>query len=150
MSEEQAATGLIAIWSEVGENIQVLGVAGLCGAFIKALLAPEKLWKRRAVQAIVGLFAAIFLGGFIGSLVEPFVTVAAYAYLAAGFVCGTAGEVAISFAQRKMLSDEKPSSRGRSPSRPREDSYPDYEGEDVPSRRPSRSDRPTSTPTRRR
>lgn len=107
MSEEETARGLISIWQEVGDNIQVLGIAGICGAFIKALLAPEKKWKRRAIQAIAGIFSAIFLGGFIGSIVEQFVTVAAYAYLASGFICGTAGEVAISYAQRKILPEPK-------------------------------------------
>ena len=107
MSEEtETAKGLLAIWQEVGANIQVLGVAGFAGVFIKGLLAPEKHWKRRAVQALVGLFSAIFLGGFIGSLIEGFVTVPAYAYLAAGFICGTAGEVAITFAQRKIFPGE--------------------------------------------
>ena len=107
MSDEQELVGLLKVWSEIGDNLQVLGVAGLAGVFIKGLVAPEKQWKRRAVQALIGLFAAVFIGGFIGSLVEPLVTVAAYAYLASGFVCGTAGEVAIAFAQRKILGDPK-------------------------------------------
>jgi len=103
MQDPDAAKGLLSIWQEVGENIQVLGIAGLCGAFIKGLLAPEKKWKRRVVQALAGIASAVFLGGFIGSLIEGLVTIPAYAYLASGFVCGTAGEMAISFAQSKML-----------------------------------------------
>ena len=144
MSDEPS--GLLAIWQEIGMNIQVLGVAGLAGAFIKAIVAPEKQWKRRAVQAIVGLFSAIFLGGFLGSLIEDFVTISAYAYLASGFVCGTAGEGAIAYAQSKLLTDNKPGSSGSSRGGERDEEvyYPDYEGEDprrLPPRRGSRRGR---------
>ena len=86
----------------------MLGLAGFAGAFIRGLIAPEKRWKRRVAQAVIGFFSAIFLGGFIGSLVEDLVTVPAYAYLAAGFVCGTAGEAVIIFAQKKILGKDAP------------------------------------------
>ena len=95
------------MWEEIGMNIQVLGLAGAAGALVKGLIAPEKNWKRRSIQAAAGVLSAIFIGGFLGSLVEPFVTVAAYAYLAAGFVCGTAGEAAVAKAQSKILGDHK-------------------------------------------
>ena len=134
MSEEaETAKGLLAVWEEIGMNIQVLGVAGLAGAFIKALIAPEEKWKSRAVQAIVGLFSAIFLGGIAGSMVEGFVTNPAYAYLATGFLFGTLGEIGIGWAQKKFLDSKIPSS---SPSRRAEDfeDYPDYEGAETPPR----------------
>jgi len=114
MTEEETAKGLLAIWKEIRVNLGVLGVAGLAGGFIKGLLAPEQEWKKRAIQALSGLFSAIFLGGFIGSLVEPLVTVAAYAYLASGFICGTAGELAIAFAQKKILGKEAGAQQKRS------------------------------------
>jgi len=107
MSDEQNVTGLLAIWKEIGMNIQVLGIAGFCGAVVKGLIAPEKNWKLRAIQASAGIFAAVFLGGLLGSLVEQFVTIPAYAYLASGFICGTAGEAAITKAQSKILGEDK-------------------------------------------
>lgn len=158
MSEEaETAKGLLALWQEIGANIQVLGIAGLAGAFIKALIAPEEKWKSRAIQAIVGLFSAVFLGGLAGSMLEGFVTVPAYAYLATGFLFGTLGEIGIAWAQKKFLESKVPST----PSSRRDEDfsdYPDYEGDELPPRMDSpgspprvrRGDRPNSPPSRRR
>lgn len=147
MSDDpETARGLLDIWQEIGMNIQVLGVAGLAGAFIKALIAPEEKWKSRAIQAVVGLFSAVFLGGLAGSMIEGFVTNPAYAYLATGFLFGTLGEIGIAWAQKKFLDSKIPSS---SPSRRDEDfsDYPDYEGaEDAPRMDPPRTPRRVRRP----
>lgn len=107
MDEKDAATGLLALWHDIGSNIQLLAIAGVCGAFLKAVVAPEGRWRRRAVQGFAGVLSAIFLGGFLGSLIAPFADQAAFAYLASGFVCGTAGEGGIALVQRRILGKGK-------------------------------------------
>ncbi len=107
MDEKDAASGLMALWREIGSNVQVLAIAGVCGAFVKAIVAPEGKWGRRAVQGLVGVLSAVFLGGLIGGLIAPLVAQPAYAYLASGFVCGTAGESGIAVMQRRLLGRRK-------------------------------------------
>lgn len=99
--------GLMAIWRDISTNIQVLVIAGLLGAFAKAVVAPEPQWKRRLGQAVVGVVAAIFLGPLVAKLLTPFVTQEIYAWLAAGCGCGFAGEAAMTFLQNRVLGGKK-------------------------------------------
>lgn len=91
-----------ALFKEVGANIQILGIAGICGAIVKAITAPEKRWRRRAVQGIAGAAAAVFLGPLVAHMLESFVDQKVYAWLAAGFICGYGGEAMISMLQNRL------------------------------------------------
>lgn len=106
MSTENG-TDLVSLWREIGTNLQLLMVAGFFGALVRGMLAPEGKLKARLVQGVVGIFSALFLGAFLGGFFEGIVAHPAYAYLASGFICGTAGEVIIAYAQRKILGDDK-------------------------------------------
>ena len=103
MAENEAADSIATVWANIGSKIQLLAIAGVCGAFLKAILAPEGKWRRRAAQGLTGVFCAVFLGGFLAGMVEGFVSEPALALLASGFICGTAGETALAFVQRRIL-----------------------------------------------
>lgn len=94
---------LVTIWKDIGAHVQLLAVSGIAGALIKALLAPSGAWRRRAVQAIAGVFSAIFLGAFIAGIVDGWTSNPALAYLASGFICGVGGEEAMRLVQHKVF-----------------------------------------------
>ncbi|MEQ3744862.1 MAG: hypothetical protein ABNH53_01325 [Henriciella sp.] len=106
MAEKEAADGAAELLGTIGPNLLLLIVSGIAGAFVKGILAPEGNWKKRAIQGVVGVLSAVFLGGFFAGLVEGLVPTPEYAVLAAGFICGTAGELAIAFIQKKILGAE--------------------------------------------
>ena len=119
MSEEKELLTLVQVWQDIGANVQVLGIAGVCGALVKACVAPEKQWKRRAAQGFAGVVSAVFLGAFIASFVEGLMSEIVnietiYVYLASGFVCGAGGESAMGWAQRKILGSQGGDESGNS------------------------------------
>lgn len=92
-----------AIW----DQLQLLAVSGVAGAFFRAVVAPEKEWKRRVVQAMAGALSALFLGGLVGHGVEALTNAGPYAYLSAGFVMGSGGEFAVKAVQDRILGGKK-------------------------------------------
>lgn len=97
----------VSLLMTIREQIMLLTLSGLGGAFFRALLAPEESWKRRITQGVGGALSAIFLGGFMAQLTDQIVHVGPYAWLAWGFVMGSGGEVAVKFVQDKMLGIKK-------------------------------------------
>jgi len=85
-------SGLGTLFKDISANIQVLGLAGFAGAVTKAVVAPEKRWRRRLAQGVAGAASAIFLGPIVANMLTGFVDKEVYAWLAAGFVCGYGGE----------------------------------------------------------
>jgi len=91
------------IWAELGNQLQLLAASGVAGAFFRAALAPEKEWKRRIIQGIAGAFSAVCLGGLVAGVINAMFDAGAYAYLSAGFLMGSGGELAVKALQDKLL-----------------------------------------------
>ncbi|MEM1039412.1 MAG: hypothetical protein AAGI12_08070 [Pseudomonadota bacterium] len=100
-------SGLWALWSQIGQNIQVLFVAGGLGALAKALVAPEGRWWARIVQAVGGLIFAFCLGPIVANFLTPYAGEEIWAWLAAGFLCGFAGESSVTILQNKLMGGRK-------------------------------------------
>jgi len=93
--------------NDIVNQLQILAVSGVAGAFFRAIVAPEKEWRRRIVQGLAGAVSAIFLGGILGHFVNQVVESGPYAYLAAGFIMGSGGEVAVKAIQDRVLGGKK-------------------------------------------
>lgn len=83
--------------------LQLLAVSGIAGAFFRAALAPEQQWKRRIIQGIAGAMSALFIGGVVASVINSMVDAGVYSYLAAGFIMGSGGELAVKAIQDKFF-----------------------------------------------
>lgn len=94
-------------FTDVVSQLQILAVSGIAGAFFRAVVAPEKEWRRRIVQGVAGAVSAIFLGGVLGHFISQLVDSGPYAYLAAGFIMGSGGEVAVKAIQDRLMGGEK-------------------------------------------
>ncbi|WP_099864750.1 hypothetical protein [Pararhizobium haloflavum] len=95
------------MWKEMGQQIQLLTVSGIAGAFFRAVLAPEKETRKRIVQGVAGAISAVFLGGIVANVINSFMDGGAYAYLAAGFIMGSGGEVAVKAFQDRVFGEKK-------------------------------------------
>lgn len=95
--------GIEQIWKDISANIQVLGLAGACGVFVKVTLAQTLTWKQRITQGIAGAATAIFIGPILANILSGFVDKEVYAWLAAGFICGYGGEAIVAIIQRRLL-----------------------------------------------
>lgn len=104
MAEENKS--VVEIFTEIYPQLTVLGIAGVGGAFFRAMFYPEPEWKRRIIQGIGGALAAIFIGGAFSAAINALIDSGIYAYLCSGFLCGTAGEVAVKRAQEKFFGDQ--------------------------------------------
>ena len=91
------------LWQDLGAQLQLLAVSGGAGAAFRTLIHPEKRWKRRVVQSVAGAFSAMFLGGVLASIIDALTHAGAYAYLAAGFIMGSGGELAVKAIQDRFL-----------------------------------------------
>lgn len=96
-------TGLIQVFANLKEQIALLAFSGIGGAFFRAVLAPEEQWKRRVVQGISGALSAIFLGGVLAHIIDTMTGAGVLSYLAAGFLMGSGGELAVKAMQDKMM-----------------------------------------------
>ena len=99
MAIEPSGPGVI---SDTKETLALLAASGVAGAYFRAVYAPESEWKRRAVQGLGGALSAIFLGGLLGHLILQIIDAGVYAYLAAGFIMGSGGEVVVKALQEKV------------------------------------------------
>lgn len=103
MADEKDAFSLLEVWRDIGTNIQVLGISGVAGAFVRAALAPKETWRRRVAQGIAGAASAVFFGAMFASAIEGFVEKPVYAWLASGFLFGIMGEAGMKLIQDKLL-----------------------------------------------
>lgn len=81
----------------------MLAISGAGGAYFRAVLLPEKHWARRIVQGVAGVLSAIFLGGVVAHGLNSIVDTGPFAWLACGFILGTAGEAGVKVLQEKIL-----------------------------------------------
>jgi hypothetical protein len=95
--------GLAALFHEVKDQIALLTFSGIGGAFFRALLAPEEQWQRRVVQGVGGALSAIFLGGVLAHVIDGATGAGVMSYLAAGFVMGSGGELAVKALQERLM-----------------------------------------------
>ncbi len=95
------------ILKDIASNLKILILAGLFGAFTRALVAPEKRWKRRLGQGAIGVLTAIFIGPILAGFLGGYVQKEVYAWLAAGYVCAFGGETIMSAIQNKILGEAK-------------------------------------------
>lgn len=102
---EEKTNFLIKYWKEIGDQIQLLIISGVAGAFFRALIAPEKEIKKRLVQGMAGALSAVFLGGFFAEVLKTFYDTGVYGYLASGFIMGSAGEVFVKTIQERFSRD---------------------------------------------
>lgn len=98
---------LPSVFRDIANQVTVLAISGAAGAAFKAILAPEKYWRRRIVQGIGGLLSAVFLGGLVGSILQHLTDAGFYAYSAAGFIMGSGGEAAVRRLQEKLLGGDR-------------------------------------------
>ena len=55
---EEKTNFLIKYWKEIGDQIQLLIISGVAGAFFRALIAPEKEIKKRLEDGLYDIFIA--------------------------------------------------------------------------------------------
>lgn len=92
-----------ALW----DQLQLLALSGVAGAFFRAAIAPEKEWRRRIIQGAAGALSALFLGGLVGHAIDTVTAAGPYAYLSAGFIMGSGGELAVKAIQDRILGGKK-------------------------------------------
>ena len=95
--------GLTDLFSSMREQVALLAFSGVAGAFFRAVLAPEEHWKRRVVQGISGALSAIFLGGVLAHVIDSMTGAGFLSYLAAGFLMGSGGEIAVKAMQDRLM-----------------------------------------------
>ena len=107
MDNNTSPDGLFHSIYEIREQLLLLGIAGIGGAFFRAVLAPEMEWKRRISQGLGGALSALFLGGIAANISNQIYDGGTYTWLAWGFIMGTGGEVAVKFIQDKLMGGKK-------------------------------------------
>lgn len=95
--------GLAELFTNMREQIALLAFSGVGGAFFRAVLAPEEQWTRRVVQGISGALSAIFLGGVLAHVIDAMTGAGLLSYLAAGFLMGSGGELAVKAMQDRLM-----------------------------------------------
>lgn len=88
---------------EALDQFAALALSGIGGAYFRAVVAPEQEWRKRVVQGVAGALSAIFLGGLAAHFINTIADAGVYAYLAAGFLMGSGGEVAVKKIQDRIL-----------------------------------------------
>jgi len=84
---------------DMDETTKTLLIGGFFGSLSRLLLWPEKSWKAWVVQFVVGISAAVFLGGLVGHWMGG----GPLAFSAAAYTIGTCAEKVIEKAQRKFF-----------------------------------------------
>lgn len=88
---------------EYADQLTMLALSGAGGAYFRAVLLPEQQWRRRVVQGVAGVMSAIFLGGMVAFGLNKVVDTGPFAWLACGFIIGSAGEAGVKALQDKVL-----------------------------------------------
>jgi hypothetical protein len=94
---------LMEIVQALNSQIGLLAISGVGGAFFRAVFAPEDQWHRRVVQGFAGALSAIFLGGLLAHLIDTATGAGTVSYLAAGFLMGSGGELAVKALQDRLM-----------------------------------------------
>ena len=94
---------LMEFFKSVREQMYLLLISGVAGAFFRAIIAPEENWKRRLAQGVGGAMSAVFLGGVLAHMINQITDAGNMAYLAAGFIMGSGGELAIKTIQDRLM-----------------------------------------------
>lgn len=87
----------------VKDELALLAFAGVFGSFAKAVMFPERGWRRRTAYGISSAVSAVFLGGTLAVLAVKLGMPDVFAFLASGFIMGFAGEKGISAVQSKVM-----------------------------------------------
>ena len=95
--------GLADLFTGMRDQLALLAFSGIGGAFFRAVFAPRERWKRRVVQGISGALSAIFLGGVLAHLIDMATSAGPLSYLAAGFLMGSGGELAVKAMQDRLM-----------------------------------------------
>ncbi len=96
-------TSLAALFANMKEQLVLLAFSGVGGVLFRAVLAPEEQWKRRVVQGIAGALSAMFLGGVLAHVIDAMTGAGVLSYLAAGFLMGSGGELAVKAMQDRLM-----------------------------------------------
>ena len=83
---------------ETGEVTRALVVGGASGTLTRLILRPEKDWKAWLAQFVVGILAAVFLGGLAGHFLDA----GPIGYASSAYVIGTAAEQFIRLLQSRV------------------------------------------------
>ena len=89
------------------EQLALLLFAGISGGFFRAIMAPEKRVKLRVMQGVGGALSALFLGGIMAHITNSIVDGGSWSFLAWGFIMGSGGEVAVKWAQERLMGGHK-------------------------------------------
>lgn len=89
------------------DQLAMLGVSGLGGAYFRAFIQPEPNWQKRVGQGLAGALSAIFLGGLVAHFINVIAHAGVFAYLAGGFLMGSGGELSVKALQDKILGKVK-------------------------------------------
>lgn len=107
MSDPSQDPTILEAWRQLANDMPVLALAGLAGAFLRALISPESGIKRRIIQGIGGIISALFLGGALSNIVTSMLNVNEInAILASGFLMGVSGEAGVKAMQNKIYGKE--------------------------------------------
>ncbi len=99
----QHKTSLAALFAKMKEQIALMAFSGVGGALFRAVLTPKEPWKRRVVQAIAGALSAMFPGGVLAHVIDAMTGAGVLSYLAAGFLMGSGGELAVKAMQDRLM-----------------------------------------------
>ena len=79
------------------KEVVVLSISGIFGSLSRLLISPEIDWQKRLAKFLVGIFTAIFIGGFFSILLIKWFDLNSsisivYATSASGFIVGSGSE----------------------------------------------------------
>ncbi len=83
---------------ENSSELKELLAGGFFGSLTRLLLKPENGWKQWLSQFVVGISAAVFLGGMVGHWIGA----GPAGYASAAYVIGTAAEKTLELFQKKL------------------------------------------------
>jgi len=77
---------------QINDNLVLLTISSAAGAVVRAVNPSNTdSITNKVCQGIVGVMSSVFLGPFIGGLIEPHVSDPTYAIAVSGFICGISG-----------------------------------------------------------
>lgn len=92
-----------AMMAEAQDQLAVLAMSGVGGAFAKATFFPQQGWRKRALHGVSSAISAVFLGGLLGFAAVKLGVPELYAFMSAGFLTAFAGKEGIALAQTKLF-----------------------------------------------
>ena len=99
--------GLLDAWlslrRSMPESFWALLLAGVAGAYVRAVFMPETAIMRRILEATAGVLSALTLGQLMGHVVNEWIGGDQSAYLACGFIMGEGGISAVRGVRRAIF-----------------------------------------------